>query len=342
MFNRTHWSAIGAAAVIAAGGLTLPAAQATTTDGGGAGAVFVPIVPCRLFDTRAGADNVGVRSSPIVGGEPIMQSVTGTNGNCSIPAQATGVSLNVTIANPDASSYLTLWPADAPQPLASNLNWTPTSPPTPNKVDVKLSAKGTISIFNKFGKVDVLADVVGYYTDHNHDDRYSTKTQVDAAVAAASASLAASVSSVAASSQRSLHHDMYGPRAMVFTNPTPGATSVNNCATTTSPGGATGIVPLVVPIGARIMSVDIALLAGPTTYTLSLYRSRLGPTGSSDDAIAYVDAGNLAGLLTLHYVLTPTVAEIVAADESFYLRISSITNANIGFCNAQVTYDANG
>jgi hypothetical protein len=63
------------------------------------------------------------------------------------------------------------------------LNWTAGAPPTPNKVDVKLSASGSINLFNLAGNVGVLVDVVGYYADHNHDDRYYTKTQADAQLA---------------------------------------------------------------------------------------------------------------------------------------------------------------
>ena len=33
--------------------------------------------------------------------------------------------------------------------------------------------------FSNAGSVDVLADIVGYYTDHNHDDRYYTKAEID-------------------------------------------------------------------------------------------------------------------------------------------------------------------
>ena len=55
----------------------------------------------------------------------------------------------------------------------------PGSPPTPNKVDTKLSADGKINLFNLTGSVSVLADVVGYYADHNHDDRYYTEAEID-------------------------------------------------------------------------------------------------------------------------------------------------------------------
>ena len=49
--------------------------------------VFVPIVPCRLFDTRAEAP-VGARVAPLGPNETMTQAVRGTNGNCSIPADA--------------------------------------------------------------------------------------------------------------------------------------------------------------------------------------------------------------------------------------------------------------
>jgi hypothetical protein len=73
--------------------------------------------------------------------------------------------MNVTIVNPTAQSNLRVYPADVATPTASNLNWLPGQSPTPNKVDVKLSSDGKIRLYNHAGTVDVLADVVGYYTN---------------------------------------------------------------------------------------------------------------------------------------------------------------------------------
>jgi hypothetical protein len=144
-------------------------------------AVFVPIAPCRLFDLRPAPDTVGPRAVPLGAGETYTQAVRGANGLCNVPADATAVAMNVTAVGGTAGSFLTIWPSDvSPKPLASNLNWVPGSPPTPNKVDVKLSVDGNINMFNLTGTVSVLADVVGYYADHNHDDRYFTKTESQA------------------------------------------------------------------------------------------------------------------------------------------------------------------
>jgi hypothetical protein len=142
--------------------------------------VYTPIAPCRVFDTRSGPDNVGTRSSPIGAGETIVAQITGTNGNCTtaLPADAMAVAMNITVVGGTESSFLTIWPSDlTTRPVVSSLNWVPGSPPIPNKVDSKLSAAGQISLYNDVGTVDILADIVGYYSDHNHDDRYYPRAE---------------------------------------------------------------------------------------------------------------------------------------------------------------------
>ncbi len=65
---------------------------------------FVPVMPCRLVDTRANND-------PIRGGTsrnfPVPQL-----GGCNIPNTATAYSLNVTVAPEGPLSYLTIWPVE--------------------------------------------------------------------------------------------------------------------------------------------------------------------------------------------------------------------------------------
>ena len=118
--------------------------------GEGTASVLVPIPPCRLIDSRA-SSQVGPRFLPIGPGQTVTFQVTGTNGDCTLPAGATAIASNVTTVNSNASSYLTVFPADATKPTASNLNWTPSSPPTPNQVTVGLSSTGTagqIKLYN--------------------------------------------------------------------------------------------------------------------------------------------------------------------------------------------------
>jgi hypothetical protein len=177
---RTRWAALGAAVAVSlgAGGVSLSQAVVTT----GAKSVFIPIDPCRLVDTRP-SNQIGPKSTPLGPNETITLQVSGDTGECAgIPADATGAAMNMTAVQPTAQSFLTVYPSDGTRPNASNLNWAAGDPPTPNKVDVKLGADGSVKVFNSVGTVHLAADLVGYYIDHRHDDHYYTKAEVDAAL----------------------------------------------------------------------------------------------------------------------------------------------------------------
>ena len=162
--HRARWAAFGAAVAVSigAGGL-ITLASAT----GGTASSFTPITPCRLLDTRADGPAVGEtppRTTPLGAGETLTVTARGNFGNClALSPTATGAVLNVTTVNATAGSYLTVWPADKAQPLASNLNWGPGQGPTPNQVTTGLDAAGRLSLFNSAGSVDVIVDVVGLY-----------------------------------------------------------------------------------------------------------------------------------------------------------------------------------
>jgi hypothetical protein len=80
--------------------------------------------------------------------------------NATVPP--TAVVLNVTVTNPTAASFLTVWPDGSLQPLASDLNYI-TGLTVPNLVIVKLGSNGAVDLYNAFGSVDVVIDVVGWY-----------------------------------------------------------------------------------------------------------------------------------------------------------------------------------
>lgn len=157
----------GVAAALAAGivmSAAIVGAAVPVQVGSSTPSSFVPVTPCRLMDTRPGDENVGPRDTPLAAGETHTQQVTGDNGNCGLPTGITGVALNATAIRPSATSFLTFFPSDSDRPLSSNLNLAPGQPPTPNKVDVRVSEAGAIGIFNAFGEVHLAVDVMGYYT----------------------------------------------------------------------------------------------------------------------------------------------------------------------------------
>ena len=152
-----------AAALVAAAMAAIGLAKDVGAAGTASPSVFVPIVPCRLLDTRLGS-TVGTRSTPLAGAEVATFAVWGTNGNCTIPATATGIATNVTAVNPSSASYVTIYPTDAvARPTASNLNVVAGGAPTPNQVTVGLSAAGAINAYNNGGTLDLVVDIVGYY-----------------------------------------------------------------------------------------------------------------------------------------------------------------------------------
>lgn len=69
--------------------------------------------------------------------------------------------LNVTVTDPTAFGYLTVWPQGASRPLASTLNFGP-GDTTPNLVVVPLGPSG-VSVYNSSGRSDVVVDLLGWF-----------------------------------------------------------------------------------------------------------------------------------------------------------------------------------
>ena len=125
---------------------------------------FNALVPARALDTRPG---FATADGQFAGGGAIGPGGTRTvtiAGRLGVPANATAVVLNVTVANTIGGGHATVFPANlASPPNASNLNYV-SGLVVPNLVMVKLSADGKIKLFNFGGTADYIADVVGYYT----------------------------------------------------------------------------------------------------------------------------------------------------------------------------------
>lgn len=185
--SRSRWAALGAAVAVAVGAGGVGLVEATVSEG--ERPVLVRIDPCRLADTRAGS-GIGPRQTPIGAGETVDVAAVGANGNCSIPAGAVGLSLNVTALGATERTNVRVFPDGAATPLTSNLNPFPGAPPAPNAVTTDLGPTGAFSVFNEFGAVDVVIDVNGYYEDHDHDDRYVQHDQVMWAVVRSNGTLA--------------------------------------------------------------------------------------------------------------------------------------------------------
>jgi hypothetical protein len=127
----------------------------TLQDGG----FYTAVTPARILDTRNGT---GGFNQPLGAGGSLNLTATGVGG---VPASGvSAVVLNVTVTDTTAPSFLTVWPTGQPRPTASNLNWT-AGVTIPNLVQVHVGTGGKVSIFNFAGSTNVVADVVGWYSE---------------------------------------------------------------------------------------------------------------------------------------------------------------------------------
>jgi hypothetical protein len=121
----------------------------------------VALTPARITDTRPGSGRPNAGRT-LGSASTLTVQVTGAGG---VPASGVSAAiLNVTVTNTSAPGVLTVWPAGAARPLASNLNWV-AGQTVPNRVFVPLGSGGQVSIFNFWGLADVVVDVSGYFTD---------------------------------------------------------------------------------------------------------------------------------------------------------------------------------
>ena len=117
------------------------------------GSEYAGVTPTRVMDTRTG---VGVTKGKIAAGGSTTLTIPG------LPAGTTAVALNVTVTSPTNGSVLTVYPADAARPTASNLNYV-AGQTIANMVVVKVGAGNKVTFYNSYGSVDVIADLAGSF-----------------------------------------------------------------------------------------------------------------------------------------------------------------------------------
>jgi hypothetical protein len=121
---------------------------------------YTAVNPTRVMDTRTGSGIVGAGNT--LGPAASFSLVVAPNATAGVPANATAVVMNVTATDTTAPSYLTVYPTLASLPFASNLNWV-AGYTVPNLVTVQPGSGGAVTFYNKFGSVDVIADIAGYF-----------------------------------------------------------------------------------------------------------------------------------------------------------------------------------
>jgi len=122
------------------------------------------ITPCRLIDTRD-TSPVGDRTDPIGPAETVTFTGIGNNGDCNdIATDATALDIQVTAVRPTSVSFFTLYPTGVERPTISQLNFGDAPNVVSNTTTVTLSADGTFDLFNRAGEVELVVDVLGYFS----------------------------------------------------------------------------------------------------------------------------------------------------------------------------------
>jgi hypothetical protein len=285
--------------------------------------VYVPITPCRVMDTRPAPDNVGARTTPLAAQETHTISVLGANGQCTIPLDASGVAMNVTAVNPTDASYLTIFPADATKPLASSVNWVAMQGATPNSVTSDVSVDGKVSFFNNAGNVDVIADVVGYFVDHNHDDRYYTEAEIDAKLAAKADK---------ADGSRTI---VLGPSAFI---PADSATIYSidpSSLFVLAPGGSQCFgAPIDIPAGATVTALRLdGLDSAAADFGLFMYADPFG-IASATTMASTITTGTPGEVTTADITIATPIIE--TSTRAYSVRLC--TGAGLFFYSARIDY----
>ena len=123
---------------------------------------FNPLTPARIVDTR---DGTGLSGAVPPGGIVEIQ-VAGRGG---IPTtDVAAVAMTVTVTQPSAAGYVTLYPGGSSAPLAANLNFV-AGETVSNLVVVKVGANGRVGLFNPNGSTHIVVDVAGWYSGTETD-----------------------------------------------------------------------------------------------------------------------------------------------------------------------------
>lgn len=128
------------------------------------GTAFNGLTPLRLVDTRNGT---GVPKAKITPQSPLRVTIVDVNaktaaGNqVTLPSFINAAALNVTVINPAAQGYLTVYPCGASRPLSSNLNFAK-GQTVANGVIAPVSSMGQVCIYSSTD-TDIVVDLEGWF-----------------------------------------------------------------------------------------------------------------------------------------------------------------------------------
>lgn len=121
---------------------------------------YFPLPAARVFASQSGSSGPGPKGTM---GAASTRTIT-VGGVGGVPASGvSAVALNITAIGGTKDTFITAWPNGEARPLASNLN--PAAGfDVSNLAIVKLGSGGQVQVYNENGSVNLVVDVVGYFT----------------------------------------------------------------------------------------------------------------------------------------------------------------------------------
>jgi alpha-tubulin suppressor-like RCC1 family protein len=127
------------------------------------GGSYQPLTPARIADFRTGGSTADGQFSGNVVLAPGESRPIKVASRVGVPAAAVAaVVLNVTITDPTATSFITVWPGGIARPNASSLN-VRAGQTVANAVVVKVGSNGEVNVFNESGQSRLIIDIEGWF-----------------------------------------------------------------------------------------------------------------------------------------------------------------------------------
>lgn len=132
---------------------------------------FHAINPQRVYDSRQPNYPAAIRGQMAPNTNRVISVADGRSDNGTVtaanavPAGATAVQINVTVANMTAPNFLSVTAGNVTTTTTSLLNWSPGDIQIANSITVPVSSAREIRVYNgnQAGSTDVIIDVYGYY-----------------------------------------------------------------------------------------------------------------------------------------------------------------------------------
>ena len=123
---------------------------------------FTGVVPARLLESRPGLSTVDGLQAGIGARPGGVITAVGVTGRAAVPADAVAAVLNVTVTNPVAAGFVTVYPCGSTLPNASSVNFT-TGQTVANAVVSQIGTAGQICVYTPV-QTDLVVDVTGWFS----------------------------------------------------------------------------------------------------------------------------------------------------------------------------------